>query len=64
MPVIRVEMFKGRTIDQKRALVKALTDSFVNTCGGKPEGLQIIITDVDMQDWGSGGELCSDKYKT
>ena len=64
MPIIRVEMFKGRSVEQKRELVKALTTSFVETCGGKPDALQIVITDVDMEDWGSGGELCSDKYKT
>ena len=64
MPIIRVEMFKGRSVEQKRELVKALTKSFVETCGGKPDALQIVITDVDLEDWGSGGELCLDKYKT
>ena len=64
MPIIRVEMFKGRSVEQKRALVKSLTESFVNTCGGQPQGLQIVITEVDMEDWGSGGELCSDKFKS
>ena len=29
MPIIRVEMFEGRTIDQKKELVKELTNSFV-----------------------------------
>ena len=27
MPIIRVEMFEGRTIDQKKELVKELTNS-------------------------------------
>ncbi len=62
MPVIRVEMFKGRSKDQKRELVKELTDSFIKTCGGTPESIHIVIRDVDLQDWGSGGELCADKY--
>ena len=62
MPIIRVEMFKGRTKDHKRELVKELTDSFIKTCGGTAESVQIVITDVDMEDWGSGGELCADKY--
>ena len=62
MPVIRVEMFRGRTVDQKRKLVKALTDSFVETCGGTPQSVQVVIQDVDKSDWGSGGNLCSDLY--
>ena len=64
MPIIRVEMFKGRSIDQKRQLVKELTNGFVRACGGKADGLHVVITEVDMQDWGSGGELCADKYKS
>ena len=34
MPIIRFEMFPGRTADQKRNLVRELTDGFVRTCGG------------------------------
>ena len=62
MPIIRVEMFAGRTEKQKRALVRELTDAFVNTAGGTPESVNVVITDVDKSDWGSGGELCSDKF--
>jgi 4-oxalocrotonate tautomerase len=61
MPVIRVEMLTGRTREQKRALVKELTDGFIRTCGGKPEQVQIVIADVDQEDWGSGGLLLADK---
>lgn len=64
MPVIKVEMFSGRSVDQKRALVKALTDSFVATCGGTPQSVQIVIEDVDKSNWGIGGGLCSDLYPT
>ena len=64
MPVIRVEMFKGRSIAQKRNLVRALTEGFVDTCGGTAQGLQVIISEVELEDWGVGGELCHDKYST
>lgn len=63
MPIIRVEMFAGRSKDQKRELVKELTGAFVRTCGGNPDSLQIVITDVEKQDWGSGGQLAADKYR-
>ena len=62
MPIIRVEMFHGRTRAQKRALVRELTEAFVRTCGGKPEALHIVIGEVDKEDWGSGGVLMADKY--
>ena len=62
MPIIRVEMFKGRDTAQKRALVKELTDAFVRAAGGNPASVHVVITDIDKSDWGSGGELCSDKF--
>jgi len=63
MPIIRVEMFKGRSGEQKRALVKELTEGFLRSCGGKPEQVQIVITDVDPADWGSAGELAADRLQ-
>ncbi|MDA7963581.1 2-hydroxymuconate tautomerase [Ruegeria sp.] len=63
MPIIRVEMFPGRTREQKRALVSELTDAFVRTAGGKPEGLHVVITEIDAEDWGSGGVLVADKLE-
>ena len=62
MPIIRVEMFSGRTTEQKRAMVEALTKAFVETAGGNPQSLQIIIDDVDKTNWGTGGQLASDKF--
>lgn len=64
MPIIRIEMFEGRTNEQKRAMAEALTDAFVNTAGGTRESVQIVITDVAKTDWASGGVLWSDKSKT
>ena len=62
MPVIRVEMFK-RTLEQKRELVKELTNSFTKTCGGNKEAIKILITEVEKEDWSSGGVLTLDKEK-
>lgn len=62
MPVIRVNMFKGRTVEQKRELARVLTDGFVEVCGGKPESVWIVFEDTDKSDWAMGGDLCSDLY--
>jgi 4-oxalocrotonate tautomerase len=61
MPTIRVELFAGRTVEQKRALARALTEAAVATLGGRPDGVDIIFTDVERHDWATGGELWSDK---
>ena len=60
MPVIRVEMFQ-RTQEQKRNLAKELTEAFVKTCGGNKDAIKILITEVDENNWASGGIITADK---
>lgn len=60
MPMIRVEMFEGRTTDQKRALAKALTDAMVGAIGVAPETIWIVMDDVPRENWAFGGRLGSD----
>lgn len=64
MPVIRVEMLKGRTREQKRAIAKELTDGFIKTAGGKPEGVTIIFAEVEKEDWAIAGQLVADRTAT
>lgn len=60
MPLIRVEMFPGRTEEQKGALVAELTDAFLRTCGGDRSGLWVIIDEVSRDNWAVGGRLRSE----
>jgi|TARA_B100000809_G_scaffold158076_1_gene155368 4-oxalocrotonate tautomerase len=61
MSLIQVQMFSGRTPEQKRNLVRALTDAFVQTVGSTPDAVDVILTDIEKSDWARGGELFSDK---
>lgn len=61
MPVVTVEMWPGRTTEQKRRLVAAITDAMVEHCGCKPEHLHVIIYDVPKDSWGLAGRLGIDK---
>ncbi|RVT92241.1 4-oxalocrotonate tautomerase [Rhodovarius crocodyli] len=61
MPMIRVDMFAGRTQDQKRAIAKALTEAFCSATGNKPESVQIILTDIEKSDWATAGVFAADK---
>lgn len=60
MPVIRIEMFEGRTHDQKRACAEAVTRAFCDTCNAPPASVHIVFTDVAKSDWAVAGRLCSD----
>jgi 4-oxalocrotonate tautomerase len=64
MPTIRVEMFEGRSPEQKRALVAALTDACVRTIGATPDSVDILLFEIAKQDWATGGILWADKGST
>jgi len=61
MPMIRVELFEGRSVEHKRALARALTDAVVQTLGGSPESVHIVFQDVARHDWATGGTLWSER---
>lgn len=61
MPTIRVELMEGRTLDQKKALVQALTQAVVDTLGSKPESVDVLLFDIKRHDWATGGQLWSEK---
>ena len=58
MPVVIVEMWQGRTEEQKAKLIKGVTKAFVDI-GVPAEHLHIIIHDVPKCNWGMGGEAAS-----
>jgi 4-oxalocrotonate tautomerase len=59
MPVVTVEMWEGRTIDQKKQLVEGITDTFARI-GVPREALHIIIQDIPKHNWGHAGKLASE----
>lgn len=63
MPIVKIEMWKGRNKEQKRKMVKEVTAAIVNSIGCPAESVQIVIEDVDKENWGLGGELAVDKEK-
>jgi len=62
MPVIRIEMLAGRTVEQKRELVEVLTRETARIAGTNPASIFVVIEDVAKENWGAGGQLMSDKY--
>lgn len=61
MPTIRVELFEGRTIEQKRALAAALTEATVRTLGGSADSVDILFFDMARENWATAGTLWSDR---
>jgi len=60
MPVVIVEMWEGRTIEQKKQLVEGITSSFAKI-GTRPEAVHIILKDNPKHNWAIGGKLASEE---
>lgn len=60
MPLIHVSLYEGRSIEQKREFVKAVTTEAARTLKCPPESVDIIFEDIKKSDWASAGKLASD----
>lgn len=62
MPIIRVELLEGRSVEKKRELVEVLTRETARIAGCAEASIFVVIEDVSKDNWGVGGQLLSDKY--
>jgi len=60
MPVVIVEMWEGRTVEQKKQLVEGITSVMTNI-GIPPQAVHIIIKDNPKHNWATGGKLASEE---
>lgn len=61
MPIVQIEMFEGRTPEQKREMVKEVTNALVKTVDCPPEAVRIIIREMKKEHYAVAGLLFSDK---
>ena len=56
MPYVKVEIARGvATVEQKRAVIKGMTDVLVRELGRNPEYIFVVIDEVDTDNWGRRG---------
>ena len=54
-------MLQGRTADQKRKIVRRITEALVEEAGARREGVVVTFNEVSKESYASGGELMIDK---
>lgn len=60
MPIVRVEMWEGRTKEQKAELAKAITEALVSIAKTHAEHVTVVFEDVAKENWAIGGVLSSE----
>lgn len=61
MPIVEVKMLEGRTDDQKRKLVKEITEVVCRTIDSTPEKVRVFINEMPKKHYAIGGVLESDR---
>ncbi len=54
MPIVQIEMLEGRNLEQKRAMVKKVTEALVETVNCKPERVKIVIREAKKEHLADG----------
>ncbi|MGV8805018.1 MAG: 4-oxalocrotonate tautomerase [Polaromonas sp.] len=60
MPTYHIEMMEGRTLEQKKKLVEAITRVTVEVLGSEASSIDILISDIKRENWATGGKLWSE----
>lgn len=61
MPVIHVDILEGRSVEQKRAYVKAMTDCSVEHLGCAQENVTVVLSEMPFEHYGRAGKIKLDE---
>jgi len=62
MPVVRIDLWKGRDKEKKKELIEKVTSAVVDAIGCSIEAVHVIINEVEKDNWGIGGTPASVKF--
>jgi len=60
MPLVTIKIIEGRNLEQKRGMVKDVTDAIVKNIGCPPTAVQIDIVEMKQENISQGGKLFCD----
>jgi 4-oxalocrotonate tautomerase len=60
MPEVVVYMLQGRTLEQKRGLIKDITAAVVKNAGATPDAVTVSLVETAKDSKGKGGVLFSE----
>jgi len=61
MPLVTVKAVEGRTIEQKRGLVKDITEAVVKNFKVEPESVTVDIVEYNRENLAKAGKLFVDR---
>lgn len=56
MPIVRIELFPGRSHETKMEIATAITQALEEKAGIKPDATTVIFTEIPPSDWVVAGK--------
>lgn len=63
MPIITVNLWEGRGVEEKKKLAKEITNVVTDNIKCPESAVTVIFRDVPMHNWAIGGQLASEIFK-
>ena len=63
MPLVEIHMLEGRTDDQKKALLTAVTSAVHGSIGAPIESIRVWVHEFSSKEYMVAGVLAADKNK-
>lgn len=60
MPVVIIKMSKGKTVEQKKILIREFTRTITDTLGVEPAMVTVLIEELDRDNIGKSGKMLSE----
>jgi 4-oxalocrotonate tautomerase len=63
MPIVRVELSKGRTHEQKRTYVEAVTQLTSQMLNCPAESIDVVFIEIEPSNWAHAGKFYGEPSK-
>jgi len=63
MPVVKIDLWKGRSPQQKKTLIEKVTKAVCEAISCPQEAVHIVINEVEKENWGIAGKPASEVFK-
>jgi 4-oxalocrotonate tautomerase len=62
MPLVRIEIWPGRTREEKNTLIRNVTDAVVTSIGCPEQAVEVLLYEVEQANWAQGGVCHADRH--
>jgi 4-oxalocrotonate tautomerase len=61
VPVVEISFFEGHSQEERRNLVRSVTEAVAKVTGNDPEAVHVILREMRKDQWALGGKLWVDR---